>query len=102
MTSSPFANVTLPPVLQNFVDLLNKKRAEALDEGRAAGRAAERAAAILDLLELRGVPVSDAVRGEVLACRDLPVLEHWFRRAAKMKSAEAVIRSRPKATPRQR
>ena len=67
-------------------------------KGELKGKLNARASALLELLELRGIPVSDAVRAEILACRDLPTLEHWFRRAAKLKTAAAVIRSRP-ATP---
>ena len=68
-------------------------------EGKREGRVEARTAALLELLELRGIPVSDAVRAEIHACRDLPTLEHWFRRAAKLKTAAAVIRSRPAPPP---
>ena len=68
-------------------------------KGKLEGELKARTAALLELLELRGIPVSDAVRAEILACRDLPTLEHWFRRAAKLKTATAVIRSRPEPRP---
>ena len=71
---------------------------EIFGKGRREGKLDARASALLELLELRGIPVSDAVRAEILACRDLPTLEHWFRRAAKLKTAAAVIRSRPESS----
>ncbi len=86
MTTASFADVELPPFIQKIVD-----------KGRVEGRVEDRAAAILELMELRGLSVTDTVRAEVLGCHDLPTLEHWFRRAATMKSARAVVRSRPKA-----
>ncbi len=79
---------------------IEEGRVEGLVEGRieglVEGRIESRASAILELLVLRGITVSDSVRSTVLACRDYPTLEHWFRRAATMKSAAAVVRSRPK------
>ena len=68
-------------------------------KGKREGELKARTSALLELLELRGIPVSDAVRAEIEACRDLPTPEHWFRRAAKLKTAAAVIRSRPVAPP---
>ncbi len=48
----------------------------------------------------RCITVSDSVRSMVLACRDHPTLDQWFRRAATMKSATmksaAVVRSWPR------
>ena len=72
---------------------------EIFTEGKLEGEHKARTSALLELLELRGIPVSDAVRAEIHACRDLPTLEHWFRRAAKLKTAAAVIRSRPAPPP---
>ena len=68
-------------------------------EGEREGELKARTSSLLELLELRGIPVSDAIRAEIEACHDLPTLEHWFRRAAKLKTALAVIRSRPVAPP---
>jgi hypothetical protein len=70
---------------------------EIFGKGELKGELKARASSLLELLELRGIPVSDAVRAEILACRDLPTLEHWFRRATKLKTAATVIRSRPAA-----
>ena len=80
-------------IIQKIIDVgLVRGKAEGRAEGRAIGRAED----ILSLLEIRGVAVPASVRKQVMACTDLPTLDHWFRRAAKLKSAAAVVRSRPK------
>ncbi len=76
-----------------------KGKLEGKREGKREGELKARTSSLLELLELRGIPVSDAIRAEIEACHDLPTLEHWFRRAAKLKTAAAVIRSRPAAPP---
>jgi hypothetical protein len=37
--------------------------------------------------------VSDALRVQILACRDLGMLDLWAQRAAVLSSAEAVVRT---------
>lgn len=103
MTTAPFADAELPPFIQKILDRGHERGLkQGLKAGRKAGREEgrieARATALLELLELRNVPVSDEIRAEITACRDLPTLEHWFRRAAKLKTASAVVRSRPKPT----
>jgi hypothetical protein len=63
--------------------------------GKLEGDVRGRGKAILELLELREIEVPESVHAQALACTDLPTLNHWFRRAAKLKSATAVARSRP-------
>jgi hypothetical protein len=93
LMTTTFADVELPPFIQKIIDVgLVRGKAEGRAEGRAIGRAED----ILALLEIRGVAVPASVRAQVMACTDLPTLDHWFRRAAKLKSAAAVVRSRPK------
>ena len=93
LMTTTFADVELPPFIQKIIDVgLVRGKAEGRAEGRAIGRAED----ILALLEIRGVAVPASVRKQVMACTDLPTLDHWFRRAAKLKSAAAVVRSRPK------
>lgn len=46
-----------------------------------------RAESILDVLDARGVAVSDAERERIVGCRDLAQLERWIRRAATASSA---------------
>jgi hypothetical protein len=47
---------------------------------------------VLTVLDARGVPVSPAVRGQILACTDLARLESWLRRAVTASTAEDVVR----------
>ena len=89
LMTTTFADVDLPPFIQKIIDV-------GLVRGKAEGRAIGRAEDILALLEIRGVAAPASVRTQVMACTDLPTLDHWFRRAAKLKSAAAVVRSRPK------
>ncbi len=63
-------------------------RAEGEAQGRAEGEAQGEARAILTVLEARGVSVPDGVREQILACRDLGMLETWLRRAVTAKSVE--------------
>jgi hypothetical protein len=58
--------------------------------GRAEGKAQGEAQAVLTVLDARGVPVSDAIREEVLACTDLDQLDTWLRRAVTAATAEQV------------
>lgn len=55
--------------------------------GRHARQSASRR---LEILEARGVAVSEAQRREILACRDLARLGRWLRRAALASSADEV------------
>jgi hypothetical protein len=46
----------------------------------------------LTVLDTRGVPVSPAVREQILACTDLARLKSWIRRAVTASTAEDVVR----------
>lgn len=61
-------------------------RAQAVGEARGEGRA------VLTVLDARGVPVSDAVREQILSCTDLARLDAWLRRAVGAATAEDVVR----------
>lgn len=71
--------------------------AEAADQCRAEGRAdglvQGRAASIVDLLEVRGIPLAPPLRQRITACTDLDVLARWLRRAATAAVAEEVFAS---------
>jgi hypothetical protein len=54
-------------------------------EARLEGRA------VLTVLDARGVPVSDDIREQILACADLDLLDTWLRRAATATSADEVV-----------
>lgn len=61
-----------------------------LREREAAARTEEKADAILQILEARGVAMSPAQRQEILGCSDLDRLNRWLRRAAFASSADEV------------
>ncbi|MEQ4303811.1 hypothetical protein ABNF97_20930 [Plantactinospora sp. B6F1] len=63
------------------VDAHGEARGEARGEGRA----------VLTVLETRGVPVSEAVREQILTCTDLAQLDIWLRRAVTAVTAEDVV-----------
>ena len=55
------------------------------------GRASEKAAAVLEVLEARGLTVTDAQRERILGCSDLEILSRWHRRAVTAGSTDAVF-----------
>lgn len=61
-----------------------------LREREAAARAGEKADAILQVLEVRGIAVNLSQREEILACTDLDRLNRWLRRAASASSTDEV------------
>ncbi|NJL26821.1 MAG: hypothetical protein HC897_02540 [Thermoanaerobaculia bacterium] len=66
-------------------------KARARTEGEAAGKAEATATHILVLLADRGLEVPEEVRARILACRDLPTLDGWFRRALVVGSAQELV-----------
>jgi hypothetical protein len=72
-----------------------KGRAEGVAEGRAEGVAEGRvdgeAAALLVILETRGIPVPEEIRGRIRECGSLEQLETWVRTAATAESIEDVF-----------
>ncbi|MFK4147020.1 hypothetical protein [Streptomyces sp. NPDC004065] len=57
-------------------------------EGKAEGRAEGEAKGILLVLEVRGIPVPDAVRERITTCTDLDRLDAWLERARTVTRAE--------------
>jgi hypothetical protein len=57
-------------------------------KGQLLGQVEGRAAAVIALLEIRGLSVSTAIHERVMACTDLALLDRWFRRAATAHSVE--------------
>ncbi|HET9953797.1 MAG TPA: hypothetical protein VFQ61_04820 [Polyangiaceae bacterium] len=55
------------------------------------GRAAEKAAAVLEVLDARGLAVTAAQRERILSTKELETLTHWVRRAATIASADALF-----------
>ncbi|MBA2946504.1 hypothetical protein [Streptomyces himalayensis] len=58
------------------------------EEGREQGREAERAQAVLMVLERRGLEVSGSVRERVLSCHDYEQLGTWLDRAWRVTHAQ--------------
>jgi hypothetical protein len=51
-------------------------------QGAAEGKARGEAAALLAILDARGIEVPDDIRVEISDCTDISQLETWIRRAA--------------------
>jgi hypothetical protein len=66
-------------------------RSELLREADARGRALGEGQAVLTVLDARGVPVSEAIREQILACTDLTQLDTWLRRAVTAATDDEVI-----------
>jgi hypothetical protein len=65
---------------------------ELREERRAEGEARRRAAEdVLDILEVRGIDVPEAVRERITGCGDPEILRHWHRRAVTAPTAEDVF-----------
>ncbi|MCC5574312.1 Yae1 family protein [Microtetraspora sp. AC03309] len=66
---------------------LQEGRQEGLQEGRAEGEAA----AILAVLDARGLEISPDARDRITRCSDLHQLETWIRRAVTVTSADDIF-----------
>ncbi|WP_345337836.1 hypothetical protein [Planotetraspora kaengkrachanensis] len=62
-----------------------------VDQGREEGRAEGEAAAILAVLDARGLEISSDTRDRITRCDDLKVLETWIRRAVTVNSADELF-----------
>jgi hypothetical protein len=72
-------------------DLSEEIRDEGRAEGRAEGEARRAAQDVLDILEVRGIVIPEAVRERITGCGDPEVLRHWLRRAVTAPTAEDVF-----------
>jgi len=68
-----------------------KAKLEGQLEGRLEGQALMAGASVLDVLEARGLSVSDEVRQRVQSTTDLEQLRHWIRRAAVIIGADELF-----------
>ncbi|MGW3653685.1 hypothetical protein [Streptomyces sp. NPDC000878] len=73
--------------------------AERWATGYAAGLANGKAEAILTVLEVRGLPVSDDIRECVTTCADLARLDDWLDRVGTVERAEDLFAGDPDAVP---
>ena len=55
------------------------------------GQVEDRAESVLEVLQVRGLSVTDEQRVRILGCKDLPVLREWLRRAVTAASADDVF-----------
>jgi HEPN domain-containing protein/predicted nucleotidyltransferase len=63
-------------------------RQEGLREGEQLGRQQERARAILDVLQRRGIALTDTQAERIAACRDEVTLARWWERAWSVESVD--------------
>ena len=68
-----------------------KAHAEGLAKGLEKGRAEEKAVAVIEFLEARGLALSADERERILAMKDMETLTHWVRRAATIATASALF-----------
>jgi hypothetical protein len=73
------------------VEGLAEGRVEGLAEGRVEGLAEGQANAVLAVLRVRGIAVSDAERTRILEQKDLACLERWHERAITAASIAEVL-----------
>ncbi|MFF9761274.1 MULTISPECIES: hypothetical protein [Streptomyces] len=66
---------------------VRRARSRPVAEG-AARRAVED---VLDILEVRGIDIPDAVRERVTGCGDPEILRHWHRRAVTAPTAAEIF-----------
>jgi hypothetical protein len=59
----------------------------AIQKGRVSGKTA----AVLEVLEARGLSISDAQRERILSTSDLETLTRWVRRAVTVGSVDALF-----------
>ena len=71
----------------SFERLLNKEKAEGWKDGRAKGKAEDRAEAVIELLEDLGA-LSDSLKTCIMEQTDLELLKKWHKAAAKAASIE--------------
>ncbi len=74
-------------------------RQQGRQEGQQEGRLEGERIAILDVLDARGLVVSDAARKKVMACTELEQLKGWLRGAATARSVQELFKRTPTSKP---
>ncbi|QWB24862.1 hypothetical protein KJK29_21025 [Streptomyces koelreuteriae] len=64
---------------------------EIRDEGRAEGEARRAAEDVLEVLDVRGIDVPEAVRERIVSCDDPETLRRWHRHAVIAPTAEQIF-----------
>jgi hypothetical protein len=63
------------------VQFFDESLQQSFNRGHIEGRATEKAAAVLDVLDTRGLTITDTQRDRIVSCKDLEILSRWVRRA---------------------
>jgi hypothetical protein len=71
-------------IVENFI---NEQKQRVIEKARKE----EKIAAVLAVLEARGLAVSDSQRERIVGSADLETLAHWLRRAATVASTDALF-----------
>ncbi|WP_235882388.1 hypothetical protein [Streptomyces apricus] len=71
--------------------IFEEARDQGRDQGRNQGEVRRGAQDILDVFEVRGINVPEAVRERIISCDDPEVLRQWHRRAVVVGVAEDVF-----------
>lgn len=61
------------------------------NKGKAEGKTEGKAESVLDILEARGIAVSDEQRQQISSCKDLGQLKRWVIRASTVASADELL-----------
>lgn len=78
-------------MLPQGAEFFDESQKQSFEKGRFEGRAAEKAVAVLEFLEARGLSVSVEQRDVILGMKDIETLTRWVRRAATVASTEALF-----------
>jgi flagellar biosynthesis/type III secretory pathway protein FliH len=82
---------------------LRKGREEGLRKGREEGRQEGfhegELAAVLEVLDARGIPVDEASRQRLMACKELAQIKLWLRKAVSVQSVRELFESEPASKP---
>jgi len=73
------------------VQFFDESLQQSFNRGQIEGRATEKAAAVLDFLDARGLAISDAQRERIVSCDDLEILTRWVRRSATITSTDELF-----------
>ncbi|WP_224246316.1 hypothetical protein [Hyalangium gracile] len=79
--------------MRNFHARLRSEREEGLQEGREKGEQA----ALLEVLDARGLQVDAASHQRIAECKDLAQLKIWLRRAVTAESVQELFEDKPEA-----
>jgi hypothetical protein len=73
------------------VQFFDESLQQSFNRGHIEGRAAEKAADVLDVLDARGLAVSDAQHERIVNCKDIEILTRWVRRSATIVSTDELF-----------